>query len=113
MPFKQRLKGKIGTRVIVVMDDGVAFRGFIRSVEEGIVIMDRIEETVAKEVEWETTETGECGFHSWCAVDLPKVYLNPIHISRVWTLPVEESLEEKKPKKGKEYLYAREPLQVI
>ena len=112
MPFKQRLKGKIGAKVAVVMMDGTCFRGFIRTVEEGVIIMDNVEQTTVDEIQWECKEDGECGYHRWVKVGLPKVYINPAHISRVWPWPSPEK-EGGEGERDKEYMYIRDGLKII
>ena len=44
---------------------------------------------------------------------LPKVYINPMHISRVWTLPISQQEKDEDIEEKKGYMYVREPLQVI
>ncbi|MCK4718278.1 MAG: hypothetical protein KAT70_06375 [Thermoplasmata archaeon] len=108
MPFKHRLKGKIGTRIAVVMSDGTCFRGVVRAVEENILVLDGVEESSVGEIDWEGIDEGEGGVHRWVKVNLPEAYLNTAHISRVWPWPREEVAKEKK-----EYIYLRETLKVI
>ncbi|MDG6220429.1 MAG: hypothetical protein QCI38_03160 [Candidatus Thermoplasmatota archaeon] len=113
MTFKQRLKGKIGSKVALVMVDGTCFRGMVRAVEEGVIIMDNVEQATATEIQWECNEKGECGYHRWAKVWLPKVYINPSHITRAWPWPSSEPKSDDNFDPDKEYVYMRDGLKVI
>lgn len=108
MVFKHIMKDLVGTRVAVVMTDEACFRGIVRAADEGVIILESVEETSVKDVKWEECEGGEMGYHHWVTVELPKVYLNVGQISRIWPWPVQKGNDEKR-----EYIYLREQFKVI
>ena len=109
MVFRHIMKDLVGTRVAIIMTDGACFRGTVRAADEGVIILEAVEETSVKDVKWEECEGGEMGYHHWVQVDLPKVVLNVKQISRIWPWPLPKKKDEEK----KEFIYMREQFKVI
>ncbi len=106
MGMEQVLRNMVGKKVAVVMDDGKYFRGVVVEVSPKHITLKDVEETDEKEVEWEETEGGTYGIHIWHKVNLPEVYMNMSHVSRVWVWPSDQE-------GGVKYVYTRMPLPVI
>jgi len=91
MSLKNKLKAKLGSRVVVVMVDGRYLRGILRAVEEGLVVLDTVEETSGQDIEWKKGAGVLSGRHIWSRIDLSEVYINMDNIIRVWPWPEEET----------------------
>lgn len=89
--LEKRLKELKGKKILVVMDDSMAFKGKLLDFDKDTVILRDIYETVADEIYWQEIESDKgdvnderYGFIHWTKINLEEVYIRVEHVSRIW-----------------------------
>ncbi len=89
--LEKKLKELKGKFILVVMDDGMAFRGKLLDLDKNTLILRDVYETIADEIDWQEIESNredvvdkKYGFIYWTKINLEEVYIRVDHISRIW-----------------------------
>ena len=120
--LEKKLKDREGEKILVVMDDGLAFLGTLDDFDKYTIVLTDVYQGSATEINWsdvtdvypeeviEDIESKDTtvGFIDWMYVNMKEVYLRLNHISRIWVWSKRRTEEEEEVEK-KEYVY-REPV---
>ncbi len=118
--LRAKLEELDGERILVVMEDGLAFIGVLEDHGENTIVLSEVYQGSSTEINWENIEKDfedvigrkpkelqkkevegkkEYGFIDWLSINLDEVYLQSAHVSRIWPWRLtEESTEEEEKK---------------
>ncbi len=104
--LEKKLKRLRDKKILVVMDDGLAFLGRLLEYDSSTIILKNVSQAPAKKIRWkeipekeEDMEKME-GYIDWTAVNLEEVYIRTDHVLRIWHWKDLEE-EEETPNKGR------------
>lgn len=117
----KKLKDLTDERILVVMDDGLAFLGDLTEHDSNTLILENVRQAPSKEIKWkgapeektkgEGKEKGKKGYIDWTEINLEEVYIRTEHVLRIWRWEREVEEEEEAPrreKSGKQPIYTKE-----
>ena len=89
MLLQNELSNLVNEEIAVIMADGNAYRGKLKTFDSEILILEDIYETSTHEIDWvETDENGKSvsikGFVPWRKVTLPKLIVRMDMVLRIW-----------------------------
>ncbi len=94
--MEKRLKKLVGKRIVVVMDDGLALLGSLKSLDKDTLILKDVYQAPSEEIEWEDPgEKKKMGYVDWTHVDLDEVYIRVEHVLRVWPWKSQKAAEKR------------------
>ena len=94
--LEKKLKELKDKKILVVMDDGIAFLGTIDEFDKNTLILRDVSQGSATEIDWndvseiyeediESSKEGvSVGFINWAYINMEEVYIRVDHISRIW-----------------------------
>ncbi|MEF8873199.1 MAG: hypothetical protein V5A88_00860 [Candidatus Thermoplasmatota archaeon] len=88
--LEKKLKGLKGNKILVVMDDGLAFLGDLVEYDSNTLVLKEVNQAPAKKIKWkEIPKEGEevekvVGYIDWTSVNLEEVYIRMEHVLRIW-----------------------------
>lgn len=109
--LEKKLKKLENKKILVVMDDEIAFLGTLDEFDKNTVILKDVSQGSSTEINWsDVSETYEeeiekkkdvsVGFINWAHVNMGEVYIRVNHISRIWKWH-EKRMEEKEAEEDK------------
>lgn len=90
MLLDEELKNLLNNEIIVIMNDGHAYRGKLVKYEDDILVLENIYETTNQEIEWvesknaDDEKTKKRGYLPWRKVTLPNVIVRLPMVLRIW-----------------------------
>lgn len=108
--LEKKLKALKEDKILIVMDDGLAFQGILEDFDKNTVVLNDVYQGSSKEINWsdisEIREESEniedessLGFIDWTYVNMKEVYIRVDHISRIWIWAKKEREKEEESKK--------------
>ncbi len=111
--LEKKLKELKDRKILVVMDDGMAFLGSLEDFDKETLILKDVSQGSATEIDWgdlseiyeediDRDEEISVGFINWVHINMEEVYIRVSHISRIWKWherrekKKEEEVEEKR-----------------
>lgn len=90
--LEKKLKEIKGGTLLVVMDDGIAFKGRLKDYDKSTLVLEEIYQTFTDTIAWQDIDLERdddvndenYGYVHWTSINLKEVYLNVEHISRIW-----------------------------
>lgn len=107
--LEKKLKDLADERILIVMDDGLAFLGELEQFDSNTLILKDVYQGPAKEIDWKKgpeeegkgEEEKKIGYIDWINVNLKEVYIRTDHVLRIWHWTVEKEVEEDSETKDK------------
>ncbi len=122
--LRSKLKVLEDERILVVMEDGLAFIGVLESYGDNTIVLSEVYQGSSTEINWENIEKDfedvigrrpqelqqkevegkkEYGFIDWLSINLDEVYIQSAHVSRIWPWRLAEEDREEGSKKTPVY----------
>ncbi len=117
----KNLKDLKGKKIIVVMDDGLAFLGNLEDFDGNTLILRDVYQAPSKKIKWkyisdEETEVKEkiekkekVGYIEWTHINLEEVYVRTEHVLRIWHWKYQEDEDFSKTRGSPVYARRRVP----
>ncbi len=118
--LEKKLKEHEGNRILVVLDDGMAFMGRLVEYDKTTIILQDIYQGSATQINWkevsmsesETTKEEEfLGFVDWTSINLKEVYIRADHVSRIWPWSIAKKKGKVEKMPVSEPIYTREKVE--
>jgi small nuclear ribonucleoprotein (snRNP)-like protein len=90
MLLDKELSSLTNSEIVVIMNDGQAYRGNLVKFDKDIIVLDNIYETSNQEIEWvESRDPNDdkvktIGYLPWRKITIPHVIIRLSQILRIW-----------------------------
>ena len=102
--FSRKLDELKNNCIVVVMSDGMAFKGTLVDFDDDMIVMRDIAETNTQEIEWQNQGKKEKkGYIPWRDIALKEVIIRMDKVLRIWPWYIEEKKSEVKNEKEEEF----------
>ncbi|MFW5907347.1 MAG: hypothetical protein ACOCTR_03200 [Candidatus Natronoplasma sp.] len=109
--LEKKLKDLKHQKILIVMDDGLAFTGKLIDFDSDTIIIKDVYQAPAKEIKWKEIageeEEKKVGYIDWTYINLEEVYIRMQHVLRIWRWEKTEEEESGEYKTGKKPIYTR------
>ncbi|MFW6144502.1 MAG: hypothetical protein ACOC55_02895 [Candidatus Natronoplasma sp.] len=109
--LEKKLKDLKHQKILIVMDDGLAFTGKLIDFDSDTIIIKDVYQAPAKEIKWKEIageeEEKKVGYIDWTYINLEEVDIRMQHVLRIWRWEKTEEEESGEYKTGKKLIYTR------
>ncbi len=86
---------------MVVMSDGLAFKGKLTEFDDDMLVMTDVSETKTQEIEWQNKDKGKekKGYILWRKIALEELIIRMDEVLRIWPWCVKDEVKTKEGKK--------------